>query len=105
MRSGRELLEQRSFYWWRRPEVAEPDLSIAGEYPKGTTIVISPLIALMHDQVQALEDKGIAATFLASTLSSDEARDRMRKMANGEYKLVYVTPERLTFSGAIWYKV
>ena len=66
---------------------------------RGTTIVISPLIALMHDQVQALEDKGIPATFLASTLSSEEARERMRKMANGEYKLVYVAPERLTFSG------
>ena len=38
----------------------------------GATIVISPLIALMHDQVQALEDKGISATFLASTLSSEK---------------------------------
>ncbi len=65
----------------------------------GTTIVISPLIALMHDQVQSLEEKGIAATFLASTLSSEDARERMRNMANGEYKLVYVAPERLTFPG------
>ncbi|MBT6435342.1 MAG: ATP-dependent DNA helicase RecQ [Deltaproteobacteria bacterium] len=65
----------------------------------GTTVVISPLIALMHDQVQALEEKGIAATFLASTLSSEQARERMRNMAQGAYKLVYVAPERLNFPG------
>lgn len=65
----------------------------------GTTLVISPLIALMHDQVQALEDIGVAATFLASTLGSDEARSRMRKMAQGQYKIVYVAPERLMFPG------
>ncbi len=65
----------------------------------GTTLVISPLIALMHDQVRALEERGIAATFLASTLDSEEVRRRMAKVAGGEMKLVYVSPERLTFPG------
>jgi ATP-dependent DNA helicase RecQ len=65
----------------------------------GTTVVISPLIALMNDQVTALEGRGIPATYLASTLDSDEIRKRMAKMAAGEYKLVYVSPERLTFPG------
>ncbi len=65
----------------------------------GTTLVVSPLIALMADQVQALEAYGIAATYIASTLAGDEVRRRMAKMAAGEYQLVYVAPERLTFSG------
>src|SRR5882672_2421427 len=60
----------------------------------GTTLVISPLIALMTDQVQNLIARGVAATYLASTLSADEARERMRGVALGEYKLVYVAPER-----------
>ncbi len=65
----------------------------------GTSLVISPLISLMHDQVQALEARGIAATFLASTLEPEEMRRRMAATARGEYKLVYVAPERLGFSG------
>jgi len=65
----------------------------------GTTLVVSPLIALMHDQVQALERRGLAATYLASTLDGDEIRRRMQGIANGEYKLVYAAPERLSFSG------
>lgn len=65
----------------------------------GTTLVISPLIALMHDQVQSLHRCGIPATFLASTLDGDELRSRMRGMGQGAYKLVYVAPERLTFGG------
>ncbi len=65
----------------------------------GTSLVISPLISLMHDQVQALEARGIAATFLASTLDSAEMRRRMAAMARREYKLVYVAPERLSFPG------
>jgi ATP-dependent DNA helicase RecQ len=66
---------------------------------EGTTLVVSPLIALMADQVRALEAHGVAATYLASTLDGDEIRKRMAKMAAGEYQLVYVSPERLTFSG------
>ena len=65
----------------------------------GTALVISPLIALMSDQVQALEARGIPATYLSATLSSAEARQRMAKIAAGEYKLVYVAPERLAFPG------
>ncbi len=65
----------------------------------GTTIVVSPLIALMHDQVSALEARGISATYLAGTLDGDVIRQRMSAMARGQYKLVYVAPERLTFDG------
>lgn len=65
----------------------------------GTTLVISPLIALMHDQVASLHQHGIPATFLASTLGGDELRARMRDLASGAFKLVYVAPERLGFPG------
>ncbi len=64
---------------------------------EGTTLVISPLISLMHDQVSALEECGIAATFLASTLSEDALQERLRGISAGRYKLVYVAPERLSF--------
>ena len=66
---------------------------------EGTTIVISPLIALMHDQVSALHSRGVAATFLAATLDSAELQRRTRAMADGEYALVYVAPERLGHPG------
>ena len=65
----------------------------------GTTLVVSPLIALMNDQVMALERRGIQATFLASTLPAEENSRRMSLLARGSYKLVYVAPERLAFSG------
>ena len=61
----------------------------------GTTVVISPLIALMHDQVAALEQRGVAATYLAGTLAFDEVRRRVAALARGAFKLVYVAPERL----------
>jgi len=61
----------------------------------GTCVVISPLIALMHDQVQALESLGVRATFLASTLDGSELRRRMAELARGAYQLVYLAPERL----------
>jgi ATP-dependent DNA helicase RecQ len=67
----------------------------------GTTLVVSPLIALMHDQVTALERIGVAATYLASTLSADESRERFRKLAQGHYDLVYVAPERLMLGGFV----
>jgi len=60
----------------------------------GVTLVVSPLIALMKDQVDALERRGIAATVINSTLSPGEQQDRIRRMADGTYKLVYVAPER-----------
>jgi ATP-dependent DNA helicase RecQ len=65
----------------------------------GTTLVVSPLIALMHDQVTALERRGIAATYLASTLDPLESRERVRGIASGAYALVYVAPERLAVPG------
>jgi ATP-dependent DNA helicase RecQ len=65
----------------------------------GTTLVISPLVALMNDQVQALTARGVSATFLASTLDGDEVRRRMAAMGRGTYSLVYVAPERLGFPG------
>ena len=65
----------------------------------GTTLVISPLIALMQDQVEALNARGVAATFLASTVESGQMRARMAAAARGEYRLLYVAPERLSFPG------
>lgn len=61
----------------------------------GTTLVISPLISLMHDQVSALAARGIPATYLASTLDPSEMRERQRRLVAGEYRLAYVAPERL----------
>ena len=60
----------------------------------GTTIVVSPLIALMKDQVDALERKGVPATYLASGLESKEFMRRLDGARNHEYKLVYLAPER-----------
>lgn len=62
---------------------------------EGVTIVISPLIALMQDQVTALQDNGIGATFLNSTLSSEAVRSREQALFSGNIKLLYVAPERL----------
>src|SRR5436189_933623 len=56
---------------------------------EGLTVVVSPLIALMKDQVDALVANGIAATFLNSTLDGDQARMRLRGLFNGEYRLLY----------------
>ncbi len=61
---------------------------------EGVTVVVSPLIALMQDQVDALKERGIAATFINSSLTDTERADRQRRLAAGEYKLVYVAPER-----------
>src|SRR4028119_1474253 len=61
----------------------------------GLTIVVSPLIALMQDQVDALQDNGIGATFLNSSLSWEEVRSREVAILNGKIKLLYVAPERL----------
>ena len=64
----------------------------------GVTIVISPLIALMKDQVDSLTDRDIPATFINSTLSLDEQQSRIGNMVAGKYKLVYIAPERLRSS-------
>jgi ATP-dependent DNA helicase RecQ len=60
----------------------------------GTTLVISPLISLMKDQVDTLSQLGISATFINSSLSSSEVSERMRAAKKGEYKLLYIAPER-----------
>ena len=65
----------------------------------GTTLVVSPLVALMADQVQALEGRGVRATYLASTLEAPEMRRRMARIARQEFALAYVAPERLAFPG------
>ncbi|MCP4846591.1 MAG: RecQ family ATP-dependent DNA helicase, partial [Verrucomicrobiaceae bacterium] len=66
---------------------------------QGVTVVVSPLIALMKDQVDALADKGIPAVMINSSLSPAEQREHINAMQNGAYKLVYVAPERFR-SGA-----
>ena len=58
-------------------------------------MVISPLVALMHDQVEALKARGVPATYLAATVDGDELRARVRLLASGALKLLYVAPERL----------
>ncbi|HLJ68230.1 MAG TPA: DNA helicase RecQ [Chloroflexota bacterium] len=65
----------------------------------GVTVVVSPLIALMKDQVDALRALGVAATFVNSTLDSDEITRRQEAVQQGRVKLVYVAPERLMLPG------
>jgi ATP-dependent DNA helicase RecQ len=65
----------------------------------GTALVISPLVALMQDQVRALDEMGVASTFLASVLTTHESQERLAGLANGRYKIVYAAPERLSFPG------
>ncbi|MBU1351962.1 MAG: DNA helicase RecQ [Gammaproteobacteria bacterium] len=62
---------------------------------RGVTIVISPLIALMHDQVGALHEAGVSAAFLNSTLSYDETQDVELRLQTGDITLLYAAPERL----------
>ncbi len=61
---------------------------------EGTTVVVSPLVALMKDQVDALRARGIAATLINSSLSDGERQERQAALRRGEYRLVYVAPER-----------
>jgi ATP-dependent DNA helicase RecQ len=71
---------------------------------KGFTIVISPLISLMKDQVDALIKKGIPSAYINSSLSNEETNDRLIRATDGKYKLIYIAPERLknkTFRNAL----
>src|SRR5438552_13080103 len=61
---------------------------------EGLTVVVSPLISLMKDQVDALQASGIAATFLNSTLKSNETAERMLGLRDSAFSLLYVAPER-----------
>ncbi len=63
---------------------------------QGVTVVVSPLIALMHDQVGALEEAGVHAAFLNSTLSSEQASHVEREMMGGRLVMLYAAPERIT---------
>ena len=65
----------------------------------GLTIVVSPLIALMKDQVDGLRANGIAATFLNSSLTTQESQSRLRGLHQGDYRLLYMAPERLMLPG------
>lgn len=65
----------------------------------GVGIVVSPLIALMQDQVDALKQLGVSAAFLNSSLDADTAREVSRQLMRGELKLLYVAPERLMTEG------
>jgi len=62
---------------------------------QGVTLVVSPLIALMHDQVGALDEAGVPAAFLNSTLEGDEARRVERDLLSGKLVLLYAAPERI----------
>ncbi len=71
---------------------------------QGVTLVISPLIALMKDQVDSLARLGISATYINSSLSSQEQQARLSALSRGEFKLVYIAPERFrnsSFSSGI----
>ena len=61
----------------------------------GTTLVISPLIALMHDQVNSLKQKGVEAGYLDSTVKADKATQILAALSNEQFNIFYVAPERL----------
>src|SRR5258708_11077361 len=65
----------------------------------GLTVVVSPLIALMKDQVDGLQASGVPATFLNSSLAAGESRERLRGLHNGEYRLLYFSPQPFILSG------
>jgi ATP-dependent DNA helicase RecQ len=65
----------------------------------GLTVVVSPLISLMKDQVDAMQAGGVAATFLNSALAAGEGRERLRGLHTGRFRLLYLAPERLMLSG------
>ncbi|MBX3249575.1 MAG: ATP-dependent DNA helicase RecQ [Myxococcales bacterium] len=67
----------------------------------GTSVIVSPLIALMEDQVRSLVERGISATYLASSVPRDELARRERALIAGEHKLVFVAPERLGSDRAV----
>src|SRR5262245_60712720 len=67
----------------------------------GLTVVVSPLIALMKDQVDQLQTAGVGATFLNSTLEGADMRARLEQLDAGRFKLLYAAPERLMSPGFI----
>ena len=67
----------------------------------GITLVISPLISLMQDQVKALNEAGVDAAFINSSLSEKEMHDTFKNASKGQYKIIYVAPERLMSEGFV----
>src|SRR2546423_7045218 len=67
----------------------------------GLTMVVSPLIALMKDQVDRLTDCGVPATFINSSVEPSEQRERIQRARGGEYRLLFLAPERLARPGLI----
>ncbi|MDQ3034024.1 MAG: ATP-dependent DNA helicase [Myxococcota bacterium] len=119
-RALRERFGLESFRPWQREAIEEildgsgralviaptgGGKSLCYQFPaamlEGTSIVISPLIALMEDQVRSLTERGIPATFLASTIDADERRERERGIFEGRYQMVYIAPERLAHAGVL----
>ena len=72
---------------------------------EGTAIVISPLIALMKDQVDALRVNGISASYINSSMSVFEQNETLNKLKNGQLKLLYVAPEKLSFDNGTFLKL
>ncbi len=69
----------------------------------GVSLVISPLISLMKDQVEALKQSGIPAAYINSAMSQEEYQTVIREALKGQYKLIYVAPERLLTDGFLWF--
>jgi ATP-dependent DNA helicase RecQ len=96
MLAGRDVLSVaptgsgKSISYWV-PAVLDP----------GLTLVVSPLIALMKDQVDRLTDRGVAATFVNSSVEPVERRARLQRALDGEYRLLFLAPERLARPGFI----
>lgn len=65
----------------------------------GITLVVSPLISLMQDQVKALNEAGVQAAFINSSLSEKDYNETIRKARQGTYKIIYIAPERLVTEG------
>lgn len=66
---------------------------------EGISLVVSPLISLMHDQVISLKQQGVSAAYINSTLTREQTNLALRRAREGQYKLIYVAPERLLTSG------
>ena len=66
---------------------------------EGTTVVVSPLLALMHDQVQSLKAQGMRAEMLSSMQTGEESGDIVRRLYAGEIDFLYLSPERLNTDG------
>lgn len=91
---GKSLCFQIPAIAMGRSSIGEPRKPSDKDARPPLTIVLSPLIALMKDQVDALVAKGITATFINSSLGSRERRARYAAVAEGQFDLLYVTPER-----------